>query len=237
MIIELSPDSCFGVECDGQLAATATLVCYGERLAWLGMVLTLPEFRRRGLARMLVERALAAADGRGIQTVKLDATPQGQPLYEGLKFVAEQDIQRWSGNGARITRECGYRPALESVVGSLDRNAFPAERQVLMERLARRALPLGDGMDFVMHRDGLGASYLGPCVARTHESATGLIASALACDDGRWIWDLLPTNSDAVALAGRFGFQLERRLIRMFRGAPLRGDESMIYAIAGFEFG
>jgi hypothetical protein len=88
-----------------------------------------------------------------------------------------------------------------------------------------------------MHRDGLRASYLGPCIARTQAGAARLIASVLAYDEGPWLWDLLPGNSAAVALATGFGFRLERSLVRMFRGTPLRGDESMLYAIAGFEFG
>jgi GNAT superfamily N-acetyltransferase len=229
-ILELAPDSCFAVDCDGQLAATSTLVCYGETLAWLGMVLTKPAFQRRGFARMLVERALVVAGEREIETVKLDATTQGQPVYERLGFMAEQDIQRWSGRGLKFTGKPDVRH-------EPDWSAFPAERRRLLESLSRRAQPLGDGKEFVMHRDGRRASYLGPCVARTRESAAGLITSALACDDGAWIWDLLPANSDAVALATDFGFRVERRLTRMYRGARLQDDESMIYAIAGFEFG
>src|SRR5277367_3832666 len=173
---------------------------------------------------MLVQRALAMADGNGIQTVKLDATDQGQPLYEALGFVAEQEIQRWSGNGVTFTGESGDQPTLTG------------KRHALIEFLRRRDIP-SDEKDFVLHRDGLRASYLGPGVARTRESAERLIASTLALDPGTWYWDLFPGNSDAVAMANRFGFRLERKLVRMFRGAPLRGDESMIYAIAGFEFG
>jgi Acetyltransferase (GNAT) domain len=218
------------VDCEGQLAATSTLVCYGQRLAWLGMVLTKPAFQRRGFARMLVERALAVADGKGIETVKLDATAQGQPVYERLGFVAEQDIQRWSGRGLKVTGESDVR-------SEPDWSAFPGERRELLESLSRRAEPLGGGKDFVMHRDGRRASYLGPCVAGTREGAARLIASALACDDGPWLWDLLPANSSAVALATDFGFRVERRLTRMHRGGRLQDDESMIYAIAGFEFG
>jgi GNAT superfamily N-acetyltransferase len=229
-ILKLGPDSCFAVDCDGQLAATTTLVCYGQKLAWLGMVLTKPAFQRRGFARMLVERALEVADTRGIETVKLDATAQGQPVYERLGFLVEQDIQRWSGRGLKLTGESDIRH-------EPDWSAFPAERRRLLESLSRRAKPVGDGKEFVMRRDGRRASYLGPCVARTREGAAGLIAAALACDDGRWLWDLLPANSSAVALATDFGFRVERRLTRMYRGARLQGDESMIYAIAGFEFG
>jgi hypothetical protein len=53
----------------------------------------------------------------------------------------------------------------------------------------------------------------------------------------KWFWDLLPANKAAVALAEDFDFAPVRRLVRMVRGERLRGDDRMVYAIAGFEFG
>ncbi len=220
------------MDCEGQLAATATLVCYGRRLAWLGMVLTKREFQRRGFAKALVKRALAEADAKGVQTVKLDATEQGRPLYESLGFIVEQEVQRWSGSGG-IAAAC----EAETEIGSLDSSAYAANRRLLLDSLALRTRPLGDGKGFVMHRDGLRAAYLGPCVAGSLDRAKRLIITTLAQEDGPWLWDLLPSNINAVSLATSLGFRIERRLVRMFRGASSRGDEQTIYAIAGFEFG
>src|SRR5690348_1877706 len=53
LLLYLEPQHCWGIEMDGLLGATTTLVCHDRRLAWIGMVLTHPEFRRRGLARRL----------------------------------------------------------------------------------------------------------------------------------------------------------------------------------------
>ena len=66
--------ACYGAEIDGRLVATATLICYERTLAWIGMVLTHPEFRRRGLARGLVTRILERAEQLGVRTLKLDAS-------------------------------------------------------------------------------------------------------------------------------------------------------------------
>ncbi|MEJ7608085.1 MAG: hypothetical protein WKF37_17910 [Bryobacteraceae bacterium] len=41
-VLRLQPDGCFGIEMEGRLAASASVVCYGSELAWIGMVLTLP---------------------------------------------------------------------------------------------------------------------------------------------------------------------------------------------------
>jgi GNAT superfamily N-acetyltransferase len=57
-LLELAPECCFGIECDGKLAATTTAICYGGELAWIGMVVTDPVHRRRGLARCLLEHTL-----------------------------------------------------------------------------------------------------------------------------------------------------------------------------------
>src|SRR5579863_3423197 len=96
MLLDLAPQSCFLIEVEGRVAATCTLVCYGVRLAWLGMVLTRPEHRGRGFARALVQTALDFADRRGVRSVLLDATDMGRPVYRKLGFRDQQDIERWT---------------------------------------------------------------------------------------------------------------------------------------------
>src|SRR2546423_5714849 len=98
-LLELAPKTCLAIEVDGQLAATTTLLCYGRRLAWIGMVLTKAPYQRHGFARRLLAHALEIADKMGIATIKLDATDQGQPLYESLGFRNEQEIERWARPG------------------------------------------------------------------------------------------------------------------------------------------
>src|SRR5437870_6854001 len=68
----LEPEGCFGFECNGAIVATTTVVCYGRALAWIGMVVTDPAHRRRGLARRLMERALEFVEERGVAWTKLD---------------------------------------------------------------------------------------------------------------------------------------------------------------------
>jgi len=80
MLLRLNPENCFGIEFDGRLVSTATLSCYGRKLAWIGMVLTNRAYQRRGFARTLLLHAIARADQLGVESLKLDATDQGQPL-------------------------------------------------------------------------------------------------------------------------------------------------------------
>src|SRR5271163_3494270 len=61
-IMQLSAEGCRCIEDVGRIVATATLLPYGTHLAWIGMVLTRPEYRRQGLARWLMEDAIASAE-------------------------------------------------------------------------------------------------------------------------------------------------------------------------------
>jgi GNAT superfamily N-acetyltransferase len=241
MLVDLAPEGCLAIELDGELAATTTLLCYGQRLAWIGMVLTKLPYRGRGFARRLLTQALAQADQMRIETVKLDATDEGRPLYENLGFRFEQAVERWS------------RPALNNSSGTTlvvdappaenwrraDRRSFGADRSELLARLAQRSRPpLFIEGSYLLTRAGRQTRYLGPSVCDAPEAARALMARALQTEEPQgWSWDLLPKSVDATAIARDLGFTPTRHLQRMVRGKELRVKEEMIYAIAGFELG
>ena len=238
-LIELAPESCLAIEVDGELAATTTLLCYGQRLAWIGMVLTRIPYRGRGFARRLMAEALALADQMQIESVKLDATDQGRPLYEKLGFRCEQPVERWCRTGesgrasTSVTNQELPHPALD-----LDLGAFGADRTELLANLARRNPPLLLRNSYLFSRPGRLTSYLGPCVCEGSANARTLIDHTLQKRSaGGWSWDLLPANGQAVALARALHFTPKRHLTRMVRGKEQRANEQAIYAIAGFELG
>ena len=238
MLLDLAPEGCLAMEVDGELAATTTLLCYGRRLAWIGMVLTKLQYRGRGLARHLLTQALVQADQMGIETVKLDATDQGTPLYEKLGFRSEQVVERWSRPGSvDAPGLLSYAHSPEEWRG-VDLQAFGADRSQLLERLAHRNPPFSGVRSYLFTRPGRQTAYLGPCVSDTPEGARTLIERALqTAGSSGWSWDLLPQNTSAVAIARDLFFVPTRRLLRMVRGKDLRGKEDAIYAIAGFELG
>ncbi len=240
MLIELAPQGCLAIEVNGELASTTMLFCYGRRLAWIGMVLTRKIFQGQGFARRLLSSALSLADESGIETIKLDATDQGQPLYEKFGFRAEQPIERWT-RSKHIIRWSGESipssPVSERCLAA-DKRAFGADRTALLTRLAEYGPPQTLHSSYLLSRPGRLTRYLGPGVASSPEIARTLIGQALRTPStGGWSWDLLPENAAAVALARDLAFAPKRRLLRMVRGKDLRGRESDIYAIAGFELG
>jgi GNAT superfamily N-acetyltransferase len=242
-LLRLAPETCFGLECGGSLAATATAVCYERRLAWIGMVLTDPAYRRRGFARQLMEHAIVALTAREMEWIKLDATDAGAPLYRQLGFEPECGIERWASAAAQSAVPAMSDLSWQSRCSALDRQAFGADRAHLLALLA----PLGSAAvadeGYAMARPGSQAVYFGPCVSRRPETATELLAWFLARHPREPVyWDLLPHNTEAVRLARACGFAPLRRLVRMVRrgapGAPpLDHDDSQVFATAGFEFG
>src|SRR6266705_2759777 len=105
MLIGIEPQNCLAIEADGRLVSTTTLMCYSQRLAWIGMVLTSANYRGRGFARRLLAAALDRADSLGIETVKLDATDDGKPIYEKFGFKAEQPVERWTWSGSAQSQQ------------------------------------------------------------------------------------------------------------------------------------
>ena len=238
LLLELSPENCFCIEKDSAVVATTTFVPYADRLGWIGMVLTHPNCRRLGLARRLLRHVLARAELLGIQTIKLDATEQGQPLYSELGFVAEQTVERWvrPGVGSGLSTQIGGQTWI-SRWSELDSAAFGADRSRLLQGLRRQAGCLSNARSYLLTRAGRITAYLGPCISLDVQSARELVRAAMESHPGTWCWDVLGRNSKAVALASELGFTPQRRLLRMVRGEPQAGKDELVYAIAGFEFG
>jgi GNAT superfamily N-acetyltransferase len=241
MLIDLSPQGCMAIDVNGELAATATLICYGQTLAWIGMVLTKPQHRGQGFARRLLTEALDRADQLGIATVKLDATDQGQPIYEKLGFQSELAVERWSrptsSNAPEIIPNASASPQPNEGWRSLDTNIFGADRSRVLTNLSQRNPPLVIESSYLLTRPGRKTAYLGPCVSRKQTTALTLIERVLRTSSSGWSWDLFPDNADAVAIARSFGFAPARHLVRMFRGKNLPTNTNATYAIAGFELG
>lgn len=242
-VISLEPDGCLAFDVDGTIASTTTAICFGRRLAWIGMVLTDTEYRGRGYARRLMERALEFLDGRGVERTKLDATDMGRPLYLKLGFVDETFVERWVLPAVPATISDAGGTAPFEFDTALDLEAFGVDRSALIG-----SLPLDDaatvpGEGYAMGRPGVRYAYFGPCVARTPDGARKLLQRYLSRHLGESVaWDLLPENKEAVRLAREFGFERRRQLVRQVRPGPVAAqpfvhNNSYVFAIAGFECG
>jgi GNAT superfamily N-acetyltransferase len=248
-LLTLEPAGCFAAREGSRLVGTVTTFTYGRALAWIGMMVVDPGYRRRGIGVALMRMALDHLRGVGVTSVKLDATPAGRPLYESLGFAPDTEIERWQG-AARSATSADSRPANRSspdALLALDRAAYGLDRSRLLERLVaegvgeplvaqpEQAAPHG----FALARPGRIATYIGPVVARTAEAAGRLLDGMLARLAGQEVCLDLHRGglleSDTLAACG---LSKRRGLLRMRCGPPNdAGTSQEVCASAGPEFG
>jgi len=243
-LLGLAPGGCFAAWADGRLVATTTTTAYGQELAWIGMVLVDPEYRRRGIATALMRAALDHLQGAGVATIKLDATPAGRGVYEALGFVTEGLFERWECAAARPGAAEVRASELRDWTGALalDRRAFGADRGALLEALRADAsiTPLEiAGRGFALARRGTAASYAGPVVAADPAAAVALLDGLLGqLAGGRSYLDFNTGCGVGRAELEARGFAKQRDLVRMRRGAESgAGTSPLVFAIAGPEVG
>ena len=250
--LEMEPEGCFVAQWCGTPVGTATTVTYGRELAWIGMVLVHPEYRRRGIARTLLNSCIEYLRHREVRCIKLDATPQGRPVYLGLGFKDEWTLSRWERQvanpapAAPAPKLAGRQEFDASRTADCDLAAFGVSRQQLLRALSlqsREAIMFanmsGRVTGFGLLRNGSRALYLGPVVAQTHEVGTRLIEALVGhTHSERVFWDIPEDNSAAVSWARQHGFAIQRTLTRMCLGENLTpGDPQKQFGLAGPEMG
>jgi GNAT superfamily N-acetyltransferase len=252
--LEGSPDGCFVAAVDAQVRGTVTTIPFEARFAWIGMVLVDPEYRGRGIGTTLLETAIDYLDRQNLSALKLDATPQGQPLYEKLGFKAEYAITRWtrrrpSSEAAQPSPPKAHDSVSQELLARIDefdRQVFGADRSVLLKSLhaeapefTRDVVAGGALTGYAFGRRGAFADHLGPWIATDAGSARQLLEAFLASSSRETqIVDCVNAHPAAGELLKSFGFSPTRPLVRMFRGAnDYPGRPDLLCGILGPEFG
>jgi ribosomal protein S18 acetylase RimI-like enzyme len=70
---------------DGRLVATGLATVNGP-VGWLGAIVVAGEFRRRGIGRAMTEELMRRLRAAGCETLSLEATDAGRPMYERMGF-------------------------------------------------------------------------------------------------------------------------------------------------------
>jgi GNAT superfamily N-acetyltransferase len=252
--LEASKAGCFVAELDGKVCGTAATISFENRFAWVGMVLVDPAYRGRGIGTKLLEQTIEYLDARRIPCIKLDATPQGKPLYEKLGFVPECEIERWTlrRTPVRVTElsDAGQHQRLShgllEDIFETDRMVFGADRSFLLKSLYQQTPDFTSGIKregtlqgYTFGRKGSFADHLGPWMANDAPTARELLERFLALSvRDVLIADCLKSNSVAEPLLRSFGFSHTRPLTRMYRGDNAHpGRVEALCAILGPEFG
>jgi len=245
--LDMEPEGCFLAEVDGEPAGTLT-TCVLSAVAWIAMVLVEERRRGQGIATALMRHALAWLDARGTPTVRLDATPLGQPVYEKLGFIAEYTLTRYGGTLTPMPEQesaTPYAPDDLVAVLRLDRRIVGADRRKLLGRLlaenpkaARVVVERGVMTGYCTLRSGTRATQIGPCLATSTAAGRRLLADALArCAGGPVMIDVPTGNLAATAFIAGTGLRAQRPFVRMYRGAPPVDAVEGIWTSSGPEKG
>ena len=157
-----------------RVVATAATIPYGDRFAWISMVLVASDFRGRGIATQLLRRCVDDLVGRRLAPA-LDATRAGLNDRHFGRLQDSWGFRRYSapGRGRKdITPQTPDGVVIRSICGDewhmlcrYDAQAFGADRSALLARLRGRAPGAelaawrGDRLiGFVLGRDGRSAT-------------------------------------------------------------------------------
>jgi GNAT superfamily N-acetyltransferase len=238
----------------GRVIATAATLPYGGRFAWISMVLVAGEYRRRGLARRLMERCIRDLTDAGLVPV-LDATPAGRMVYSAIGFEDAWIFQRLERKQAAAIPDALSSPS-DVLIRPIDDGAFAeicrydaeifgADRSGVLARLRGRAPAAelaawrgGRVCGMLLGRDGRTATQLGPLVAEDTTIAEALLGRAVAAVTGPIYIDLADAQADIRLWLAGLGFQVQRPFTRMpYRRAGGFEDAARTFAVAGPELG
>ncbi len=243
-MLAMQPDGCFVAEHDGDAAGTVMTCIFGE-VAWIAMMLVEESLRGKGIGRALMEQALAYLDEQDVRTVRLDATPLGQRLYEKLGFVPEYSLGRYAGVPMRSATVASVaiasRDDFEAIL-ALDRSVTRSDRRKLLIRLLEeRPAMVFQGSSglcgYLVTRAGASATQIGPCIA---DDVAGplLLSHAFAQHAGRPAFIDIPlTHQPSAAAASQQGLTIQRQLLRMCRGTRIDERIEDLWASSGPELG
>ncbi len=242
---------CIVAEKDNRVAGTATALNHGNRVAWIGMVLVDKLLRGQGAGKMLLESIIERLND--VPSVKLDATPAGEPLYRKLGFADEYKIFRMTCNNHLFKPENfsthGLLPVTKDSLAdilALDRIAFGTDRSYLLENLlthypekAYQVKTSGKTEGFILGRDGSRFNYIGPVIASSTEEARDLISKVLGSLNSQPIaLDVTEDKTDLIRWLESIGFIKQRHFIRMYlKSNHWPGRKENQYLISGPEFG
>ena len=242
------PDGFFLGCLDDKPVGSISAVRYGERFAFIGFFIVLPEYRGNGYGERLWHAAMEYA---GDRNVGLDGVLAQVPRYQRSGFALDYSNVRYRGAGAAYRNgERETAPVDASLLGDVlayDRACFPAERDAFLrawlaapETVVRCVRDERGAMrGFAVMRRCREGRKIGPLFADDPSTARRLLHAMLAiADPGEAVFfDVPAVHEAAVALAREAGMISVFETARMYtKGRPKFALERC-YGVTSFELG
>jgi GNAT superfamily N-acetyltransferase len=236
---------------ENRIVGTVTAINYANAVAWIGMMLVDRDYRGRGIAKLLMLETIAKL--KKCESIKLDATPAGRPLYMKLGFEDEYKLYRMTNPSVSLISRSHNTIKTENIlpgdipeVAQLDKKVFGADRTGLISQMYESCPELAwlirennRVAAFCLGRVGMNFTQIGPLSASSNEHAEALIGSAINQITGRAVVVDIPSDkSDTRHWLEAHGFITQRPFDRMYlRNNPHPGLVKNVHLIAGPELG
>jgi GNAT superfamily N-acetyltransferase len=228
------------------IVTTGVAVRYSERLAWVGVVITDPAYQGRGFARRLMMVIMDDLLQSGVQSVMLDASEKGYPVYDQLGFRALYRMEVWTGVSVpvvpaptvRLLREAD----LDDVV-ALDAELLGVARPDVVRAIWQQDMAWmdydgGQVSGYLLAQADHRGIHIGPWYHRSPEGAHDLLRAALNASAGKPLRLQIPDrNAAALAFIQQYGLTCSRFCTRMVYGEEPPGHMAEQYGIVGFATG
>jgi predicted N-acetyltransferase YhbS len=236
---------------------------YGNKVAWIGNVVVLKEYRHKGVAKSLIKHAVRQLRKQGVKAVRLYSKMNTEPLYQKLDFVSEGTI-------GVFTRTMGTRQPKRSLdvlsggkdlirmdetsverLFELDGKCFGADRRKVLTSMVRSKGGLcfakfngynkKNLVGFIMAGESEREFQIGPwvCDPDRVEVAEELISAVIGQSKKRKITVATALgNSTSTSILDKLKFNKSMDVIKMRKGRNLyNGQPSWIFAVGGLEKG
>jgi GNAT superfamily N-acetyltransferase len=216
------------------IAGIGTTILHG-RTAWLAHIIVHPDYRNRGVGKLITQTLVDSLKNTSCETVLLIATVLGEPVYKKLGFEKETEyIFLKDGNipSEHSADIVSFSDHYRDDLLNLDRQVSGEVRhQLLLSHLASAHLFVKDQILLGYYLPYLGD---GLVIAKTPEAGLALLTL-------RSTWEnkfVLPLdNKTGLDFLLPHGYQEYSRGARMWLGKKLTWDPTMLYNRIGGNFG
>jgi len=243
------PGAFVGVEVDGQLIGSGSIVSYGGRMGFVGLFIVRPEFRGRGYGKALWDHMLTALPERldPGAPMALDGVKDMEDRYRLTGFRSSHDDRRMRlvSAATRLPSSVRRITAPVGAIAQWDSQCFGVPRPTFLSGW----LGHPDHVALAYVTDSLrGYAVMRPCqtghrigplfaadVAAAETLLTGLFAHVPVGSE--LFLDVPDSNVEAMRWAGSLGGTEVFTCARMYTGTPPRTDWSRVFGVTTLELG
>ncbi|HEE9031382.1 GNAT family N-acetyltransferase [Bacillus cereus] len=234
-----------------ELIASAAIILYGEALASIGMVIVHPDYKGRGIGKMITDSCIKSVLAH--TPIMLIATDEGKPLYEKLGFREVSYVSKYICNSYNANNHCienedymmNYEECdLEKII-KIDENAFGTNRKVFLKKRIMQSEQCNVVKDKEQNVLGYGLSIqmpenkiIGPVVAKNNAMAMRIVHDLARGHNGKLRMDVPEGKNDFMKELEIAGFKkVNTPPIMMKNSNRLLKRNGELYSIAAQIFG